>query len=213
MRLLTLLLLIAGAISGVILFKNWRRDVQHQRLVDSMKAQLQPVARPAPGGPLLPDEAAYYKLMAFMQKSAAAGNDIDDLLSSAIDSIGITGGRATLVKTRIMDAYNLMMKHKVFEDTATIVALGNGQAPVIKSGPWKDQALVLSQTIPPLLAHDIARDPANLRLLPESVRDAHDSLDPASSPGLLDAARILRSNSSISAESFERVMAQIPQQK
>jgi hypothetical protein len=214
MRFLGILILVGGIVSGIVLFKNWRVDAEHERWIDDTKVRVEALLRPAGReSSLLPNEVDYFKLQHFLQKAEAAGQSADSLVTDALEAMKVSEQQAAQVKFSIVEGFTLMKKHKVFDDLATAVALENGEAPAIKSGPFKDQKLVLSQIVPPTVAPSIARHPANLRLLPEALRDARDSLDLAATPGILNVAANLRDSKVITQEEYDRVKAAVPEKK
>jgi hypothetical protein len=211
MRFFGFLILAAGVISGVFLFRNWRDKVEHQRWVDDTKTNIEAYVRPTAGnGSLLPDEAPYFKMQHFLNKAESSAQDIDGLLGEALEAMGVAGTRGSIIKAGIMEGYALLKRLKVFDDLASSLGLQSGEAPVVKSGALKDQRLVLSQILPAHIVPSLARHPANLRLMPEAVRDARDSLPPGAATGLLDVARNFRSADILSAEGLERLQNALP---
>ena len=144
------ILFFSGAIvASVIVFRNWREKVERQDRIDSIKSVVEPFVIARSGSDsLLPDEASYFKLQFKLNKLVQDGASVDDLVSAAIEALGLTGTRGEIVKSVIMDGRNMLEKAGVLQDVALLVGLERGEAPVAPGGPFRGQRLVLSQVIP-----------------------------------------------------------------
>lgn len=209
MRIILTLLIIAGLITGYFKFETWRKERTEKYWAGECLKKIEPLVRPQ-GKTLLPDEAAYFKLIHFVQKSKAAGLDVPKMITGACGLLGLQEEAGKAIENSIMDGHAMAQKLQLLDDVVNMINLENGESVEVKIAGWQGEKAAVGQVVPAALAPEAASHLANLQLMPATVRDAQGNTVTAS---VVNHATTLQSMGVITRESFERVKAAGPQKK
>lgn len=184
MRFLTVLIIIAGLVCGWIILREKRDKVNLSGWAKQLATYLEPQAKgtPKPGSTWEADEATFFKTLYFLQLVEKEKLDVDATVGQALEHLNITGDKASIVKDSVVDNYAAAKRLKVFDDTANLIRLEQGEPAFIKLEGWDGEPIALRQFVPPSEAPEVANVLPNFMLLPGAVRDFESNLPASASP-------------------------------
>ncbi|MCE9520350.1 MAG: hypothetical protein K8R87_12460 [Verrucomicrobia bacterium] len=205
MRIILTLLIIAGLIAGYFKFETWRQERTEKYWAGECRKWMEPLTREREKPvPLVPDEAAFFKLIYFLQKAKIAGVDLPKMIAAACVQLELPEEAGQVISKNVEESYEKAQKLQLLDDMVNMINLERGEAALIKSPGWLDEKVAVGQVVPVALAPEAACHLANLQLMPAVVRDAQGNTVTES---IVARATALESMHVITRESLDRVKA------
>ena len=202
MRTFLPILLICGLVAGYFSYKKWRTKQTERYWADQFRAHVEPFNGRSGGSDLFPDEAAFFRLIYFIDHAEKQGVDVPKMMDQGCELMGFDFDGAATIKQGVQDNMNQARKFGILEGISDLLSLEKGDAPTISSGDWAGQKIVVGQKVSPVLASESALHIANLQLMPEIIRAAD---EPRVSPGTEGTVRALQNKNVIKSSSLDRI--------
>jgi hypothetical protein len=168
-----LLLLMIGA--GLYYWRQEQTKSEYQRQVGALSSALDRRYL-SPANPAAQSEAMFLRALVILAdfRSLVARDRLpageDAYLRDALIAAGyVAPGEIALVSRTLKSNLNLCQELKIIGSDEGVQALLTGQAPIIRTGSFKGDTLVIGRQIPPSLAPELANHPANYALLPSAA--------------------------------------------
>lgn len=173
MRFILTLIIIAGLIAGYFRFETWRKERTENYWASECRKWMEPLTRKREKPvPLVPDEAAYFKLLYFLQKARVAGVDLSKMITGACVQLEFQDEAGEIIRKSVEDGFDKAQKLQLLDDMVNMINLERGEAALIKFAGWVDEKIAVGQIVPTFFAPEAACHLANLQLMPACVRDA-----------------------------------------
>ncbi|MDB6133131.1 MAG: hypothetical protein JWM59_1374 [Verrucomicrobiales bacterium] len=98
--------------------------------------------------------------------------DETDFLNDALSAAGYNNpSEIGAISRNLRENITVCQQLKIFGDGSGSQAMLTGQAPVIQSGPFKSESLILVRRLSPQMAPEVVNHPANFALVPDPAAD------------------------------------------
>ncbi len=171
-RILLVLILIGA---GIYYWRQEKTKSEYQRQVGALSSALDRRYLSS-ANPAAQSEAMFLRALVILAdfRSLVAQERLppgeDAYLQDALTTAGyVSSGEIGLVARSLKTNLTLCQEMKIMGSEDGVQALLTGQAPVIRTGSFKGDTLVIGRQIPPSLAPEIANHPANYALLPSAA--------------------------------------------
>lgn len=205
MRIIAILLIIGGLVSGWFLLQKKRVENRASAWAAQLAPHLKDQDMAAGKGEESKKVATnFYWILYYFDKLVTEGMDPGTVLTDACNQINMSTEKAALVQKNLLANYETAKKYRIYEDVTNVVKLEQGEPPLMKMSGWEDEPAVIGYIVPPHLSPEAVGSLANLTLMPSIVSDAQSGQVP---PNLLEQARAMERAQIITKVSLEEIAA------
>ena len=182
-----ILLLILASVGGWFGYDKYTKSEAWDSVIQSYKGEFQDIDH-APNAKEENSQRRYWKFLVSLRDFHNAVNNGEILPVAPKDSsdeasevttrnafnwllagLSTSDSSSTLVMDALRINYAMCEKYGLFASQTNLNRINRGEDPIIESGPYRDERLVISLRLPIFAAREACHHPANFVILPESI--------------------------------------------